>query len=80
MENNNDNRFDNSTEISERKKVKKETRKRKVIDAFTYTINRMLKSLGIGIIVLICVFLLCGLAYATLILDNDIVKQVLSIF
>ena len=57
MENNNDNRFDNSTEISERKKVKKETRKRKVIDAFTYTINRMLKSLGIGIIVLICVFL-----------------------
>ena len=80
MENNNDNRFDNSTEISERKKVKKETRKRKVIDAFTYTINRMLKSLGIGIIVLICIFLFCGLAYATLILDNDIVKQILSIF
>ena len=80
MENNNDNRFDNSTEISERKKVKKETRKRKVIDAFTYTINRMLKSLGIGIIVLIYAFLFCGLAYATLILDNDIVKQVLSIF
>ena len=80
MEDNNDNRIDTSTEISERKKVKKETRNKRVIEAFTYTINRMVKSLGIGIIVLICIFLFCGLAYATLILDNDIVKQILSIF
>ena len=80
MENDNDNIINNSTEVSEKKKIKKETRRKKVIDALTYTINRMLKSLGIGVIVLICVFLFCGLAYATLILDNDIVKQVLSIF